>query len=97
MEVSHQLYTLPTYFPPVPSGWAVLRASLNTFREGKNLFPLPPIDEQVPSETARGVVTVLITLSELLTHMSDLYVMVTLYVSLTMQTGQNDTVSLQLL
>jgi hypothetical protein len=88
MQVRHQLYTPPTLLPPpVPSGWVVPTASLDTFREGKNLFPLPRIERQIPSETACGVVTVLITMSELLMHMSDLYMRVTLYVPLTMQTG----------
>jgi hypothetical protein len=88
MQVRHQLYTLPTLLPPpVPSGWVVPTASLDTFREGKNLFLLPRIERQFLSETACGVVTVLTIMFELLTHMSDLYMMVTLYVSLTMQTG----------
>jgi len=77
MEVSHQ----------VPSGWVVPRAILDTFMEDENLFPPPRIEKQFPSETACGVVTVLITMSELLTRMSVPYIMVTLYVYLTMQTG----------
>jgi hypothetical protein len=95
MEVRNQLYTLPNLLartpptrkaPPIPSGWVVPRASLDTFREEKNLFPLSQIEKEFPSEPACGVVTVLITLSKLLAHMSDLYIMATLYVSLTMQT-----------
>ena len=60
---------------------------MGTFKEEKILLSLPRIEKQFPSESACGVVTVLITLSELPTHVKSVHNGQSIHISLTVKTG----------